>query len=81
MQTQQSAFTVRLAGFDETKKIVLIKELKSLIDGMNLVQVGYSTLSWYSNVLLGTVYLDLFFDPERKIVPNELNIDIGNIFR
>ncbi len=45
MQTQQSAFTVRLAGFDETKKIVLIKELKSLIDGMNLVQVGYSTLS------------------------------------
>lgn len=37
-KTQQSAFTVRLMGFDDKKKVALIKALKSLIEGMNLVQ-------------------------------------------
>lgn len=34
----QSAFKVRLNSFDESKKIVLIKELKNQCEGMNLVQ-------------------------------------------
>lgn len=34
----QTAFKVRLNSFDESKKIVLIKELKNQCEGMNLVQ-------------------------------------------
>lgn len=34
----QTAFKVKLVSFDDTKKIVLIKELKSLMEDMNLVQ-------------------------------------------
>lgn len=34
----QSLFKVRLNSFDESKKIVLIKELKNQCEGMNLVQ-------------------------------------------
>lgn len=34
----QTSFKVRLNSFDESKKIVLIKELKNQCEGMNLVQ-------------------------------------------
>lgn len=34
----QTAFKVKLVSFDESKKIVLIKELKNQCEGMNLVQ-------------------------------------------
>lgn len=34
----QTAFTVKLLKFDEAKKIQLIKEMKNLIEGINLVQ-------------------------------------------
>lgn len=34
----QSLFKVKLQSFDESKKIVLIKELKNQCEGMNLVQ-------------------------------------------
>jgi len=34
----QTSFTVKLLKFDETKKVALIKEVKSLLEGMNLVQ-------------------------------------------
>lgn len=34
----QTAFKVRLNSFDDSKKIVLIKELKNQCEGMNLVQ-------------------------------------------
>lgn len=37
-QVIQTAFKVKLTSFDETKKIQLIKELKNLMEGMNLVQ-------------------------------------------
>lgn len=36
--TQQTAFAVKLIGFDDTKKVPLIKEIKATIAGMNLVQ-------------------------------------------
>ncbi|KAL4239733.1 Ribosomal protein [Mactra antiquata] len=35
---QKSSFHVKLTGFDADKKIALIKEIKSLIPGSNLVQ-------------------------------------------
>jgi large subunit ribosomal protein L7/L12 len=35
----QTEFTVKLMKFDETKKVALIKEIKALVEGMNLVQV------------------------------------------
>ncbi|KAL5018073.1 hypothetical protein ScPMuIL_003795 [Solemya velum] len=35
---QKMAFTVKLVKFDDTKKIALIKEMKNLLEGMNLVQ-------------------------------------------
>lgn len=34
----QTAFKVKLVSFDETKKISVIKELKNLLEDMNLVQ-------------------------------------------
>lgn len=34
----QTAFTVKLTKYDEAKKIPLIKELKNLMEGINLVQ-------------------------------------------
>ena len=36
---EQSEFTVRLVKYEESSKIKLIKEIKVLMDGMNLVQV------------------------------------------
>ena len=35
----KTTFTVKLLKFDEAKKVAVIKEIKSLIDGLNLVQV------------------------------------------
>lgn len=35
---EKTSFTVKLTGFDEAKKIALIKEIKNLIPGTNLVQ-------------------------------------------
>lgn len=40
---QKVAFTVKLVKFDETKKVALIKEIKNLVAGMNLVQVSFLT--------------------------------------
>ncbi|CAL1267473.1 unnamed protein product [Larinioides sclopetarius] len=37
-QITKSSFTVKLASFDPAKKIALIKEIKNLMEGMNLVQ-------------------------------------------
>lgn len=37
---QKVAFTVKLVKFDEAKKVALIKEIKNLVAGMNLVQVS-----------------------------------------
>ncbi|XP_055937818.1 39S ribosomal protein L12, mitochondrial-like [Argiope bruennichi] len=37
-QVTKSSFTVKLASFDAAKKIALIKEVKNLMEGMNLVQ-------------------------------------------
>lgn len=37
-QAVKSSFTVKLMKFDEKQKVPLIKEMKSLIEGMNLVQ-------------------------------------------
>lgn len=34
----QTSFTVKLMKFDEKQKVALIKEVKSLLEGMNLVQ-------------------------------------------
>lgn len=38
MAKVQTSFTVKLLKFDDAKKIQLIKELKNLMDGVNLVQ-------------------------------------------
>jgi len=40
---QKMSYTVKLTGFDADKKIALIKELKNLIPGTNLVQVMFNT--------------------------------------
>lgn len=37
-QKVKSSFTVKLLKFDEKQKVALIKEIKSLLEGMNLVQ-------------------------------------------
>lgn len=34
----KSVYVVKLVGFDDTKKVALIKEMKSLVPGLNLVQ-------------------------------------------
>lgn len=38
---QKMSYTVKLTGFVADKKIALIKELKNLVPGANLVQVDY----------------------------------------
>lgn len=37
-QKAKSSFTVKLLKFDEKQKVALIKEVKALLEGMNLVQ-------------------------------------------
>jgi len=37
-KTVQTSFTIKLNKFDETKKVALIKEIKAVVEGMNLVQ-------------------------------------------
>lgn len=34
----KTVFTVKLTKFDETKKVALIKEIKKLVEGINLVE-------------------------------------------
>jgi large subunit ribosomal protein L7/L12 len=34
----KSSFTLKLTKFDETKKVALIKEIKKLVEGINLVE-------------------------------------------
>lgn len=34
----KTSFTVKLVKFDDTKKVALIKEIKKLVEGMNLVE-------------------------------------------
>lgn len=34
----KTSFTVKLTKFDEKQKVALIKEIKNLLEGMNLVQ-------------------------------------------
>ena len=34
----QTSFTVKLEKFDATKKVAIIKQIKSIVEGMNLVQ-------------------------------------------
>lgn len=36
----KTSFTVKLTKFDDKQKVPLIKEIKNLIPGMNLVQVN-----------------------------------------
>ena len=37
---KQSLFSVKIDRFDDSKKIALIKEVKKIMEGMNLVQVS-----------------------------------------
>lgn len=37
-QKTKSSFTVKLMKFDDKQKVALIKEIKALLEGMNLVQ-------------------------------------------
>lgn len=41
--TVKTSFTVKLMKFDEKQKVALIKEVKNLLEGMNLVQVNSIT--------------------------------------
>lgn len=38
----QTAFTLKLNKFDDSKKVALIKEVKNIVEGLNLVQVKNS---------------------------------------
>jgi large subunit ribosomal protein L7/L12 len=37
-QVIQTSFTVKLNKFDPARKVAIIKEIKALVEGMNLVQ-------------------------------------------
>jgi ribosomal protein L7/L12 len=41
--TAQSVFKVRLIKFDETKKVPVIKQVKDVVENINLVQVRLMT--------------------------------------
>ena len=42
-EEEQTAFTVKLVSFADDAKIKVIKEVKTLSEGMNLVQVSKRT--------------------------------------
>ena len=42
VKTVQTAFTLKLNKFDDSKKVALIKEVKNIVEGLNLVQVKNS---------------------------------------
>ena len=50
---EKSVFSVKLTSFDASKKIALIKEIKNLIPGTNLVQVNnlHDNFLFQENVL------------------------------
>lgn len=39
----QTEFTVKLTAFDDGGKVKLIKEIKNIVEGLNLVQVNKTT--------------------------------------
>ena len=39
-EEEQTSFTVKLVKYKDDSKIKLIKEIKTIMEGMNLVQVG-----------------------------------------
>ncbi|XP_055351254.1 39S ribosomal protein L12, mitochondrial-like [Paramacrobiotus metropolitanus] len=59
---EKSSFTIRLLKFDEGKKVQLIKEIKGLIEGMNLVQAKK-----YVESLPQTVRQDIAKDEAEKL--------------
>ena len=42
---EQTEFTVKLTAFDDGGKVKLIKEVKNIVEGMNLVQVSKSFIT------------------------------------
>lgn len=57
LKKEKTAFTVKLTKFDETKKVQLIKELKSIMEGMNLVQVIEACFGIVNNLKLFTGFI------------------------
>jgi len=51
-QATKTSFTVKLVKFDAAKKVPLIKELKNLVSGMNLVQAKKFVESLPQNVMV-----------------------------
>lgn len=48
----QTAFTLKLNKFDDSKKVALIKEVKNIVEGLNLVQVKNSlVMNWWNEIL------------------------------
>lgn len=39
----KTTFTVKLTKIDDSKKVAVIKEVKSIVEGLNLVQVSTSS--------------------------------------
>ena len=46
-EQQKVSFTVKLVKFDAAKKVALIKEIKTQLSGMNLVQVLQYSSTYY----------------------------------
>lgn len=57
----QTSFTLKLTQFNESKKIALIKEIKNLVEGMNLVQVSFVPMFLY-------IVATMFFFQAKKFV-------------
>lgn len=61
VETKQMLFKVKLVKYDEKQKVSLIKEIKSLLEGMNLVQVSQFIFSpnRYGNSKVRSTVLEL----------------------
>jgi ribosomal protein L7/L12 len=57
---EKTEFTVKLVKYSEDSKIKLIKEVKTLVEGMNLVQVGACMCVW-----VGACGVVIVWTPER----------------
>ena len=61
----KSAYIVKMVKFEPAKKVALIKEIKGLIEGMNLVQVRFESSKAFQFEML--CYSLLLFGGSRSL--------------
>jgi large subunit ribosomal protein L7/L12 len=70
---QQSEFTVKLTGFADGTKAKVIKEIKTIMEGMNLVQVPLYFSCWKVLSKFSALQAKKFVEDAPQIVRKEVS--------